>query len=121
MTTLSQSDTFNIPGRPQERFAPSGAVEFAREERVPAFDSVADLARMATELAAPMHQVSPGETIDQRRIEFGGSVVEVVRQAPSATLETIDYSDPQTLARFSSNIVALRLAASRPQASSQER
>jgi hypothetical protein len=115
MTTIPQADTFNIPNHPEEAFAPSGTIEFAHDEQVDLHPSdlplsVAELARVANELAAPMHQVVAGEKVDKNRIEFGEEALEVFQRSvvePSAE-RLFMHSDE--LIRIGAALVALRLA-----------
>ena len=114
MTTITQPDTFRIPGQDQDYFAPSGTVQFLDDEQVDfrqsALTPVEKLTQAATELATPRHPVMPGETIDGNRVEFGGAVVETIERAAAIAPETVAYIDPAELAKIGAVLVALRIA-----------
>lgn len=125
MTNLASQDTFQLP----DRYAPSGTLEFDDGERVdfhaanPDLMTPAELARFATELAAPSHHVVSGEAekIDTHRIEFGSGVVDAVEHMPPAASALHESIKPQALASIGAVLVALRARAASRSADAQER
>ena len=124
--------TYHIPGSEQEPFAPSGTKIFTHEERIDLHKSdlpLAELTRVAADLATPMHQVSEADAkdIDTKRVEFGGNVVTTLSQdrtpqeflvRPSA--EILSLTDPLALAKIGEALVFLRAAQARPDNPPQE-
>lgn len=120
--------TFNLPGSDQEPLAPSGTKVFDNGEQIDLhMSTLAELTRRATDLAAPMHQVSEADThdIDKRRVEFGLNVVtalaqdgamreEVLQSEPVDTnIDTLAITDPIALTKIGQALVFLRLAQAR--------
>jgi len=119
MTSPLQADTFNIPGKPGEYFAPSGTVNFLTGgEQVDLhksdLDPISALALEATELAAPMHLVTQSEKLDGSRIEFGEAILEaathIESQAVTVVNEVAPVMDSVMIAKLSAIIFALRYA-----------
>jgi|GEM_PF-4409689 len=116
--TLSPQADFNIPGKPEEHFAPSGTISFLDggeqiDLRKSDLDPVARLEQEAAELAFPMHQVTQNEVLDGKRIEFGEAIVEAaqsIAMQPAVTPEMMPLMDTAMIAKLSSIIFALRYA-----------
>ena len=124
--------TYHIPGSEQELFAPSGTKSFSQEEQIDLHKSdlpLTELTRVATDLAAPMHQVSEADVkdIDKKRVEFGGNVVTTLTQDPiqqsavlESTPEALNLTDPLALAKIGQVLVFLRATQARLGNQSQE-
>lgn len=118
MTTSLPSDTFHIPGQHTSQYAPSGTIEFAPQgEQIdlrkadPDLLSVADLARVATELAEPGHHIldAAATPVERSRIEFvGEGVIGAARVELSDSRLDSDPTHPHVLERFSAAVVSLR-------------
>lgn len=121
MTTSPQSDTFHIPGQHTPQYAPSGTIEFAAQgEQIdfrkadPALLSVADLARVATEIAEPGHHIFDATTtsVDRTRIEFVGGGVIGAMSIDSGNADKsptdMDPTHPLVLERFTAAVISLR-------------